>query len=180
MAKKRVSKATWDKIKAKIDSGQSIRSIAREFGLADTSIRTHFGLQVKKVKEVANQIVAAEIALSNLPENLQLQACRLADDLRSISKHIGSGSKFGAMTYHRLSGIANQQVDKINEADIEGSIQHLQNVAVITRTANEAARIPIDLLNANKKIIDELNSPSQHEQITKIERVIVRPANRDS
>jgi len=90
MAKKRVSKATWDKIKAKIDSGQSIRSIAREFGLADTSIRTHFGLQVKKVKEVANQIVAAEIALSNLPENLQLQACRLADDLRSISKHNNS------------------------------------------------------------------------------------------
>lgn len=59
----------------------------------------------------------------------------------------------GAATAHRLSAIANSQVAKVDDADPSKSMDMLRDVAVLTKMANEASTIGLNLLSANKEIV---------------------------
>lgn len=55
------------------------------------------------------------------------------------------------MTSHRLSAIAHLQTDRIDEAGtLEENTEALKSVMALTRGANDAAAIGLNLLNANK------------------------------
>ena len=99
------------------------------------------------------------MALRSLPVAQQLAAINLADELKAISTHMAGAAKYGAMTAHRLSGIANAQVDLIDDAEPLKSIETLKGIAALTKTANEASDIALNLLSANKKHVERLNEP---------------------
>lgn len=136
-------------VKRTID-GEPIRAIAREYGIAESSLRERISAQVSGIKDAANQIVSAEQKLSALPIAAQITAQNLAAKLRAISDNLLSAATYGAMTAHRLHGMAHEQLDKIDSADLESSEEHLKAVAQLTRVANESSSLAVNLINANK------------------------------
>lgn len=157
----KLTDAQWEKIGKRLLTGESTASLAREFGISKTAISLRFSKRTETVKSVANQIVATDSALSFLNVSEQIAAFSLADELRAISKHLAGAAKFGAMTAHRLSGIAQSKSLEIDDAAPldDKSRTTLADVNALTRMANGAAEIGINLLRANKESIEAMNKP---------------------
>lgn len=155
----KLTEKQWVEIEKRLVDGEKPASLAKEYGINRSSITRKFSQQLRNVKDVANQIVSAEIALRSLPVAQQLTAISLADDLRAISTHLAGAAKHGAMTAHRLSGIANFKVQEIDDAAPlgEDSLESLKGIAALTKVANMSAEIGLNLLRANKETVDSIN-----------------------
>lgn len=159
--KSSLTEKQWAEIERRLLEGEAGRSLAREFGVAESAIRKRFGARVKKIKDVANQIVATDSAFKALPISAQISARTLADKLISISEHLAGAAEYGAATAHRLSGIAHNKVAEIDDAAPlnDESLKALKGISVLTQMSNASAEIGINLLRANKETIDGLNKP---------------------
>lgn len=157
--KSKLTEAQWKEVERRMIAGESVRAIAREFGVSEATIRLRKSTQVEEIKSVANQIVATEFALKALPISAQIAAHDLAAQLRSISGHLAGAANFGAATAHRLSGIAHAKVAEIDDGDPLGaeSMESLKGIAVLTKMANDSSQIGMNLLAANKEAVKELN-----------------------
>lgn len=103
--------------------------------------------------------------MSFLNVSEQLAARSLADDLKAISEHLAGAARFGAATAHRLSGIAHSKVAEVDDAaPLAQNIAALKDVAVLTKMANEASEIGVNLLRANKDEIDLVNDEARRRQ----------------
>ena len=153
----------WAEIQKRLLAGEKAADLAREFKVSKTRISERFSERNGTVKAVANQLVAAEVALRQLPVTEQIAALTLADELKAISKHLAGAAKYGAATAHRLSGIAHAKVQEIDDAAPmdDTSREALRDVAVLTKLANESATIPMNLLAANKDLAKEINQASR-------------------
>lgn len=155
-----------DEVSKLLANGQSMRSIAKQFGVSEGVIRKCVNTQFNPIKEVANQIATAELAYEKFPVKTQVKIRILADDLKDISHHLASAAKFGAITSHRLLAIANSQVDKIDEVDPLLTEDVMKGVAVLTKIANESSVIGINLINANKEQIKQINAVDDIQTLT--------------
>lgn len=150
----KLTEAQWEEIRKRLLAGEKAADLSREYGVSKTRISERVSKRVENIKTVANQIVAAEVSLRSLPVSEQNDALSLADDLKSISRHLAGAGRFGAATAHRLSGIAHMKVSEIDDAkplDNE-SLSALKGIAVLTRMANESSEIGLNLLRANKDV----------------------------
>lgn len=155
--KSKLTEEQWAQIRSRLLEGESGRALAEEFGVSETAIRKKVSSQVSEIKSVANQIASAQTALSKLPISSQISAQTLAQRLMSISNHLASAADYGAATAHRLAGIAHMKVAEIDDSAplTEESVQTLKGVAVLSRMANEASEIGVNLLKANKDVTAE-------------------------
>lgn len=151
----KLTEKQWSEIERRHLKGEKIRPLAKEFGISEGAIRLRVSTQSAEIKQVANQIVAAEQRFNALPVSAQVSARSLIDELKAISFHLASAGKYGAMTAHRLSGIANAKVEQIDDDEPlnEESMESLKGIAVLTRMANESSQIGLGLLSANKEMI---------------------------
>lgn len=152
-----LSDAKWEELKARLAKGEKAADLAREYKVSKSSISQRVSKRIETVKTVANQIVAADVALKALPVAEQVLVHSLVDDLKAISTHLASAGKFGAATAHRLAALAHDQVQKVDDADPGGeeSEKALKNVGRLTRLSNEAGTLPINLLAANKDMVKQ-------------------------
>lgn len=159
----KLTEKQWDEIKRRIASGEKASDLAREYGVSKTAISARVSKRIETVKAIANQIVSADQALRALPVSEQLLTLTLVDDLKAISGHLAGAAKFGAATAHRLSGIANAKVQEIDDAAPldAASLEALKGVALLTRVANEASTIGVNLLAANKETVKDLNQQAK-------------------
>jgi len=157
----KLSEKQWLEIERRILAGEKPSELADEFKVSRAAVSRRVSKPAQAVKEVANQIVAAETALRALPVSQQGLAISLADELRQISAHLAGAARFGAATAHRLSGIAHAKVQEIDDAAPldEESLGALKGVAVLTRMANDASTIGVNLLAANKDRLKESDKP---------------------
>lgn len=146
----KLTESQVQEIEFRMANGESASSLAREFGVSEGAIRKRVSTNVKKIKEVANQIVAAETALNSLPVSTRVSTRSLADKLLAISGHLASAAEYGASTAHRLSAIANSQLDKMDDANPMGDIELIKGISGLTKMANDASEIPLNLLKAAK------------------------------
>ena len=119
----KLTDAQWTEIGTRLLQGEQAASLAREFGVGKAAISMRFSKRIETVKSVAGQIVQTEKALSLLNLTEQSQAFSLAAGLMDISKHLVGAARYGSMTAHRLAGIANGQVEKIDDAEPLESIE---------------------------------------------------------
>jgi hypothetical protein len=149
----------WAEIERRSIAGESIRSLAAEFKVSEGTIRGRgISAHVSEIKDVAKQIARVQDRLAVMPISAQISAHSLAEELRSISTHLASAAKFGSMTAHRLSVIAHSQTDMIDEAaPFEDNTEALKSVLAMTKGANDAAVIGLNLLNANKETVKSMN-----------------------
>ena len=78
-----------------------------------------------------------------------------ADDLHAMNMHMAGAGKFNSATAHRLSGIANAQVCKIDDSNPLASHDALQAISVLTKLSNEAGIIPLGLIKANSELMKD-------------------------
>lgn len=154
----KLSPGQWAEIERRIAGGEGVRDLAKEFGVSPGAISQRgFSKQSKRVQEVAHKVAEAQTALAELPVAQQYTAISLAAKLRSISESMAAGAELGAKNFHRLSSMANTELQKVDETNLQQSEGSLKAVAVLTKMANEAAASPINLLAANKETIKKLN-----------------------
>lgn len=107
-----------------------------------------------------------------LPVSLQVPTRSLIEDLKGISLHLAGAAKFGAATSHRLAGIANAQVAKIDDSNPMESQEVLQGISALTKMANEAGAMGMGLIAANKDTAKRM-AESDAPGITLIKRIII-------
>lgn len=158
--KSKLTPEQWAEVDRRIIEGESIRALAREFGVSDATIRERIAKHGKKenVQEVARKIVDAEQSLAALPLTAQITARNLAEKLLAISDNLASAAHYGAQTAHRLNALANSEVQKVDDADPLASVVSLKGVAALTKLANDSASIALNLLAANKDTVTKLNT----------------------
>jgi hypothetical protein len=145
----------WEAIGKRLLNGESVSALARAFKVSKSAVSIRFSKRNETVRAAASKIVEAERALSYLNVSEQIAARTLADDLKAVSTQLAGAAKYGAMTAHRLAGIANQQVDKIDDNNPMESQEVLQGISALTKMANDSSAIGLNLLNANKKTLDD-------------------------
>jgi hypothetical protein len=160
--KSSLTEKQWSEIGKRLLAGEAGRALAREFGVSEAVIRKRFGAQTKQIKDVANQLVAAETAFSALPIGAQISARTLADELKEISMHLAGAARYGAATAHRLSGIAHAKVAEIDDAKPfnEKSREALADIAGLTKMANGAAEIGMELIKVTKDVKQDDDKPT--------------------
>lgn len=150
-------------------NGESINSLADEFGVNESTIRRKIkasktptgknplhALAEEKVRaDEESKRVSAQIAA--LPQAQQMIVSDLARKLTNISQHIGSAAEISAASAHRLSIMANQQLEKVDEVSPLETAAQLKMFEVLQKMANGASEIPMNLLKANKDTIEDLN-----------------------
>ncbi len=159
--------------------GDSINALAVEFGINESSIRRRIkpskaaapgrknplhALAEEKVRvDAQSKRIAAQIA--ELPYANQQIVSDLARKLTTISDHIGSAAEYSAASAHRLSLMANQQLDKVDDVDPLKSVNVLQAVALLQKMANSSSEIGLNLLRANKEAIESANKGDAPEDM---------------
>ena len=172
----KLSPEQWADIERRAAEGESSRSLAREFGVDESTVRARITPHTPRVREVAAKVVEARKALDTLPAHQQYVAINLADRWRSITESVAAVAELNAKTAHRFSSLANTEATKIDDADLysDKSVATIKGVAVLQKMSNDACIVPLSLLAANKKKEDD---PEGHSAMAP-QIVIVKPAER--
>lgn len=134
----------WEEVGKRLAGGETAASLAREFGVSQTTLSQRFSEFPKaKVQKLGTE-------LAQLAPEAQRAAVSLADELRSISTHLAAAARYGSSTAHRLQALAHGEVQKIDDAEPLKSVEALKGVHALTRLANDAASTGLNLLAANK------------------------------
>ena len=150
----KLTPAQWDEVQRRLLAGETASALAREFGVVESAIRKRFGAardvsaKSAKVKNVALKLAEASAALEALPPTQRHVAISLAEAMREVSTNLAQAARLSSDTAARLSSIANAQAQLIDQQDPQA--EYVQRVAVITRTANDAAVLPTNLLKINE------------------------------
>ena len=157
----KLTEGQWEEIKSRLLKGEKAADLSREYGVSKTSISERLSKRVETMKAVSNQLVTAEQSLKALPVSEQVSVLNFVDDLKAISLNLASAGKFGAINANRLSNLANAQLNTVNDENLmtgEGMVA-LKLVGALQDLANEASKVPLGLLNANKEQVLKLNNP---------------------
>ena len=160
----------WQEITDRVLNGESKRSLAKEYGIAESSIREKVSAQCEEIKNVAHQLVAAECAVKKLNLPAQVSAHNLASKLMSMSYNMADTGNKGAAIASRLSTIAEKHMGFVETAaydnNLESMMEGVKTVNAIMRTANESSALAVDLLKANKEAVDSMNKPQDERPKT--------------
>lgn len=166
----------WDQIQRRLLAGEGASALGREFGVDEAIIRRRFGHSrksesPKEVQNAARLVAEAGAALDALPPMQRQVALTLAEELREISRSLAAAARLGSQTAAVLAAKAHQQAATV--VDVDG----LRAVAALTRTANEAAHVGLQLLRTNEDKLreEEAERQRQAEQVTRIQIVPMQP-----
>lgn len=187
--KSSLSAEQWIEVERRhLVDGVSINALATEFGVNESSIRRRIkpsraesptrknplhALAEEKVRvDAESKRISEQIA--DLPYANQLIVSDLARKLTNISEHIGSAAEISAASAHRLSMLANQQLELVDDVNPLKSMVQLQAMALLQKMANSSSEIPMNLLRANKDAIEEMNKPKgSTTPLRRIERLVI-------
>jgi transposase-like protein len=187
--KSSLSAEQWIEVERRhLVDGVSINALATEFGVNESSIRRRIkpsraesptrknplhALAEEKVRvDAESKRISEQIA--DLPYANQLIVSDLARKLTNISEHIGSAAEISAASAHRLSMLANQQLELVDDVNPLKSMVQLQAMALLQKMANSSSEIPMNLLRANKDAIEDMNkAKNATSPLRRIERLVV-------
>lgn len=154
----KLSPDQWKEVERRALAGETIRALAREFGVDEAAIRRRVSPHTPQVRRIAEKLADAQSELATLPVVQQYAALSLADELRQISTHLAGAARFGSATAHRLAGVAHAKVQEMDDANplSSESMEALKNVAALTKMANEAGALGMSLIAANKDRVNRL------------------------
>ena len=165
----------WKKVKDRLDAGESANAIAKDLNIHRSTITRRFSQHNATVRTLANQIVETEVAFRSATRAQQIDAVEMADTLLSVTQHVGHGARYGAMTFHRLAGIANQKAQRLDDDD--PSEEELLTIARLTKVGNDAAAPALNLMAANKDRMKQAEDQKEAESalIHEIELIPLLP-----
>lgn len=139
----------WDAIRKRRLEGASFRELSEEFGISETAIIEQISAETKKIRQAVDKFRQGDVILDQLSFSAQALANNLLNSLRATSMHLAGAAKIGAATAHRTAVLANERVERLDSNELDHNV--LRDVAALTAVSNEAAKIGLNLLNANKE-----------------------------
>lgn len=159
--KSKLTPEQWEEVLSKaMAEDSSKRAIAKEYGIAESSLRGMINARLKVMKEAAGQIVAAEKNLAKLPHSAQVMVMDHAAQLLRISNHLLVAAMAGARDAEQLACLASRQVDKIDADNPLESAETLSAISALTRLKNESAKLAVDLTKSPQSV-QPLPPPNQ-------------------
>jgi hypothetical protein len=154
--KSKLSDAQWKRIEERLLNGEAGNALAKEFGIAPSTLREKTA-HLKIIKESVNQIVTAESKIQALPISAQITAHSYAARLRQISSGILETAANGVRTSTKLSRLAADAAEEMESfnPDIEADVTRVKTISALTRLSNEAASVGMDLMKANKESMSD-------------------------
>ena len=148
----KLSPGQWAEVEGRLAAGESRRALAREFGVSEGAIRQRVPTQTtQQVRTVAQQVADAQTALAALPVAQQYTALSLAEQMRQIGRSMASAASLSAATAHRMHELANQEAQKIDDADPLANRDALMGVQALTKMGNDAAVLPMQVISIASK-----------------------------
>ena len=144
----KLTESQWETIERRLTMGESVRSLAKEYGVSPSAVSVRVSKHSAEIKDVAHQIVATEARLKALPVSAQVSAQTLANELREISANLATAANYSSRTSAKMARVANAQAERMS--DDEPDEGTAKTVMILTRVANDAASIGLDLIAANK------------------------------
>ena len=141
----------WQKavIGRRLAAGESGRQLAKEYKVAEATIRLNFSAHTAAIQNIATRLATAELDMERLPPPARLSTRTFADQLKGMQESYMAGAAKGLRTADKLHTAAEDMVDLLDR-DKMGA-DDLRLVAALVQTANQAATMGTNLLNANKE-----------------------------
>lgn len=152
----------WFTIQQRVIAGDAVAAIAGDYNISREAIydRCITGRQNQRRNDqtrlLASQIAKTETNFAALPLTEQVMVRTLADHLKNISNHLAGAATFGARNAHKLSSMAADCIDRLDSRDdpvLNAAL--MTNAMHATAGANEASKIGLNLLAANKDYLKE-------------------------
>ena len=118
--KSKLTEKQWAKVRERVLAGEKVASLAREYGVAPSTMREKITVETETVKSLAKQIVETEQRKNNLPLSVVIQAISLADKMLAISMALSDAAVAGAMTAKRVNEAAQIHAATKTDADLMG------------------------------------------------------------
>lgn len=158
--------------------GEKAPDLRKEFKLTETTFRRNFSEAATKVREVATALATAEAAFEELPVSAQVTARDLANRLKGISMSMAQASEIHASNAKKLARMAQTTLDGVDPQSValglESADEGIKRVMRLTTVSNEASRMPMGLMQANKEAAKEQTGRKTLEDL--LEESRVRPA----
>ena len=131
-------------------AGESIRSLAKLAGVGEATLRDYIGESARKIKDVANQIVATDLALKSLPIHAQTAAQDHAARIQRMRANLATGFEMLSGNFMRLASMSQTELAKVDETAMleEKTLDRLKSVARLTRMANDSVEAPLRMAAA--------------------------------
>jgi len=144
----RKAKLTPEQIKHYRDKhveGESIRSLAKKANVSEALLRSYISDSAQKIKSVANQIVATEIALKSLTISAQIAAQDRAARIQRMRANLESGMEMLSGNFMRLAFMSQTELSKVDESALreDASSERLKTVSRLTAMANASVEVPM-------------------------------------
>lgn len=151
--KSKLTPLQWAEVSRRLLANETHRDIADAMGVSKASITAHASAQLPAIKSVVNAIVESDRQLSELPIPAQSVARSFADDVSSISKHLGKAAKNNAHAAARISDRISARSKMIaDDFDENGQgRKDLQVINAMASTVNELSRGGNEILKIAKR-----------------------------
>lgn len=150
--------------------------MCREYKISKAAFSERFSERIRTVKKVANQIVETDRAIALLDVNERIAVFGLAEQLKQMSGHIASAGNDSAMVSKMFAKAARDATSKImfKAMDDDGETISPERLAACTEeiaavmkstvVSNEASKVSLALLNANKETVNQINNSGAEDK----------------
>jgi len=151
----KLTEKQWAEFAKRHLNGESLRSLAKEFGVSESAAREQISAHTEKIKSVANQIVNTNKALKELPIAAQISAHGYAAKLMAIQDALSDAAISGAHVAKRVSELAHKRAKGAKDADLDA--EGLKGYMAAGMVVNTHARLGMDLLAIAAKQTPEVD-----------------------
>ena len=146
----KIDEKTQAEIIQRIADGEPLRSIAKDTGIPESTIRSRFSRISAQAKTVANQLVDAGARLAELPIAAQVVASDIAARMRYLQDVTTSVAAKGAVVADIMMAEAERRGRGIGPS---AEVEELAAVSGCVRTATEAVKPALTLLAMHKDAV---------------------------
>lgn len=149
--KSSLTQEQWEElIRRHLINGDSIRSLAREYGIAESSIREHIRASKEKIESVSKQIVDTTRAINTLPISSQITAHSLAQKTLLLAEGVADVALDMHAVAKRVSRAVRIRADARTDEELM-SEQDMRSIMAATMVVNHALRPANDFLEMKAK-----------------------------
>jgi hypothetical protein len=157
--KSRFSEKEWEAIDRRLLEGEAARAIATELGCSEAIIRARKKARVEKIKDAANQVVAADRALKGLDLPAQRAALTFAQRLQAMGDGLAEAGMLGAQNAADLKFVGRGELAKalafLEKGDVKSAGEALERVKQLGALANDEADIAVRLTTSQREAVRE-------------------------
>ena len=158
----KLSEKQWAEVIRRHVDGESIRSLAKEFGVGESTIREKISAESAQIKKVSNQIVETNRAVKALPISAQIVAHSRAQRLLAMESLADDVAMAGLGHAKRVSSAISARMEAMQDEELMDG-ENLKQLMAAGMVINTHSKLGMDALAIASKVKEE---PTKNEAVT--------------